>query len=79
MSKSIEDFLSEMKEPERSEALENRRNYKANLTKEKRIDYLSDNSDIMSISYALISAFYWSDTNGGYPYWDSIYLQYIKK
>lgn len=62
-SKTILQWLNELKEPVRSEAIENCKNCKPHTGATKE-DNIED---------ALIGGFFWDNTTQGVQYWDNIY------
>lgn len=64
--KTIREWLEELPEPYRSQALENFDNY---WTKEEQDDL----SKRISLSFAVLSAFAWDESKQGGDYWNKLY------
>ena len=68
--KTIREWLSELPEPYRSQALEN--------VDEKFIEYGYNKNRCKSISTAILYAFDWSLSKQGHKYWDLLHIELIK-
>ena len=62
-------WLKTLKEPVRTQAINNHKKYKASLTKEKAACYLK--KDVCSLAEAIAGAFNWSPTPEGVTYWSN--------